>query len=58
MLIGVVTGTYSTVYIANPVMILWEKRWGRLSGTIGSSVGRREARGRPEDDDGSALVQV
>ncbi len=60
MLIGVITGTYSTVYIANPIMIWWEKRWGRLSTTIGSGIGpgtRGEPKPRPEDD-GGALVQV
>lgn len=27
LLIGFVTGTYSTVYIASPVLIWWHKRW-------------------------------
>jgi SecD/SecF fusion protein len=58
MLVGVITGTYSTVYIANPIMIFWEKRWGRLSGTIGSAMGGREKKAPRSDDDSTALAQV
>lgn len=47
MLIGVIAGSYSTVYIASPILIFWEERRGKSggaeAGTVESSVGRRKA---------------
>jgi preprotein translocase subunit SecF len=38
MLIGVVAGTYSTVYIAAPVMIWLEERFGSAPGKSPAAV--------------------
>ncbi|MBU0650824.1 protein translocase subunit SecF, partial [bacterium] len=29
LLVGIVAGTYSTVYIASPVVLLWEKHFAK-----------------------------
>jgi preprotein translocase subunit SecF len=27
LLVGVVVGTYSSVFVASPVLVLWNKKW-------------------------------
>jgi preprotein translocase subunit SecF len=53
MAIGIVVGSYSTVYIASPIMLILEQRFGELStrketpkasGKKGKAKGAREAR--------------
>ncbi len=56
MMIGTVTGTYSTVYIANPILLWWESRWGRLA--QGGGGGDKPEREKREGEDEAKLVQV
>lgn len=48
MLIGVIAGSYSTIYIASPILILWEERKGRSGGvqiaeSAEGAAGRKKA---------------
>jgi preprotein translocase subunit SecF len=55
MTVGIIVGTYSSVYVASPFALLWEKHFGaggKLTNKAGSApVGRGES-GRPAADRG------
>jgi SecD/SecF fusion protein len=59
MMLGVLTGTYSTIFIANPVLLMLEKRSGRVdaNGWVVSTE-KREKSKRPGDDDIAATAKV
>jgi preprotein translocase subunit SecF len=46
MTVGIIVGTYSSIYVASPFALLWEKYFGsggKLSGKVGSGQVSREA---------------
>jgi preprotein translocase subunit SecF len=48
MLFGIVTGTFSSIYIAGPVLLWIERRWPRnIGGKAGSSPSAKAAPNRP-----------
>lgn len=59
MMIGVLTGTYSTIMIANPVFLYIEKRSGRLDATGRLTVaGSAEAKAAKKASGGSEALHV
>ncbi len=52
MMVGTVAGTYSTVYIANPILLWWESRWGRLA------QAEKPDREKREGEDDAGMVRV
>ncbi|MCZ7619057.1 MAG: protein translocase subunit SecF [Myxococcota bacterium] len=40
MAIGIVVGTYSSIYIAAPIMLILERRFGETAGTAGKSAAK------------------
>jgi preprotein translocase subunit SecF len=43
MLFGIVTGTFSSIYIAGPVLLWIERRWPRTQGKAGPRPGSAKA---------------
>lgn len=48
MLFGVITGTFSSIYVAPPILLWIEKKWPRAVGTRGG-VGPRNVRSAPQN---------
>jgi preprotein translocase subunit SecF len=43
MLIGVVVGTYSSIFVASPIVAVWHKRIGSNVKTTGAAPAKSEA---------------
>jgi len=48
MAIGIVVGTYSSVYIAAPIMLILERRFGETAAAAGKSAGKKGGGKRPK----------
>ena len=60
MMIGVITGTYSTIFVANPILLMLEKRSGRVdeNGMVVIPSERTSDRASRRGDGDHATAQV
>jgi preprotein translocase subunit SecF len=45
LVVGVIVGTYSSIFIASPVVVFWQQRYGKGRVTESSRVYEREPAG-------------